>query len=145
MDYELALKGLNDIEKYVEQIDRIVSEHVETELTQDEDGFVYTNRLFVAWLDYETMGLDVLQDEFGFEADVSFIFRLHRGRNQDERLGVIFRIILYFVSLGCSVMLTQESSEILRNTGNGYEIHPDYQGANDYPEEEMILRLLQQK
>ncbi len=47
---------------------------------------VYTNRLFVAWLDYETMGLDVLQDEFGFEADVSFIFRLHRGRNQDERL-----------------------------------------------------------
>ncbi len=39
MDYELALKGLNDIEKYVEQIDRIVSEHVETELTQDEDGF----------------------------------------------------------------------------------------------------------
>lgn len=145
MDYELALKGLNDIEKYVEQIDRIVSEHVETELTQDEDGFTYTNRLFVAWLDYETMGLDVLQDEFGFEADVSFIFRLHRGRNQDEGLGVIFRIILYFVSLGCSVMLTQESSEILRNTGNGYEIQPRYQGTNDYPEEEMILRLLQQK
>lgn len=145
MDYELALKGLNDIEKYVEQIDRIVSEHVETELTQDEDGFTYTNRLFVAWLDYETMGLDVLQDEFGFEADVSFIFRLHRGRNQDEGLGVIFRIILYFVSLGCSVMLTQESAEILRNTGNGYEIQPRYQGTNDYPEEEMILRLLQQK
>jgi hypothetical protein len=133
MDYEILLNGFDEFDTYLKEIIKFMDCKIPTKYEKWIDYVSLCNALLTIIIHTdEIIGIDVVKEDFEFDANFSIRIEVLRNSLKDG-LKLLFELVSYLAEKNLNILLLEGGSEILRRDTDEIKINAERADDNYFP------------